>query len=247
MDFTRSLRMFNPSGRTCMRYLLSLFLLMAVLPVKGQDDNTEYRMEMGAGLGLAFGLNDANDRWYGNANLGGTLMARFLLNPRMAVKTVLGMGKWGGNTADVHNFYPANPGTVGAERLNHKVSGEVYDLSALYEINFLPYGFIQDYQGFHRLTPYLQMGLGMTYGSAGKAFTVNIPLGVGLKYKAGRRWNLGLEWRMHLTPSDKLEGLEAPLGIPSSGFRNKDHYSFTLFTVTYDLAPRCPTCNRDKR
>ena len=27
-------------------------------------------------------------------------------------------------------------------------------------------------------------------------------------------------------------------------FRNKDHYVTLLLTLTYDLNPRCPTCNK---
>lgn len=229
-----------------LRRLISLLLLtLCATGLSAQDEDTEYRMELGAGVGLCFGLNDVNSKWYGQSSVGGGLVMRRLLNPRMAIKANFDVGKWSGSTKGVNNFYPANPNQTGEERLDYAMSGAVYDLSVLYEINFLPYGYLQNYQGFKRLTPYLQMGFGLTYGSVGKAFTANIPLGVGLKYKAGRRLNLGLEWRMHLTPSDKLEGLEAPLGIKSSGFRNKDHYSFTLFTVTYDLSPRCPTCNRD--
>ena len=220
------------------------FLLAAPL-LSAQDDDTEYRMELGAGVGLAFGLNDCNSAWYGSSNIGGALVGRFVLNPRMAIKVNLGYGRLGGTTEGRSDFYPANPNASGPAKLNYQLSGDLYDLSALYELHFLPYGYTRGYQGYRRLTPYLQMGFGFSYGTAGKAFTCNIPLGVGVKFKASRRLNLGLEWRMHLTPSDKLDGLEQPLGIKSMGFRNKDHYSFTLFTLTYDLAPRCPTCNRD--
>lgn len=227
------------------RILMFLLLLTAPIRLSAQDDDTEYRMELGVGFGTAFGLNDVNSKAYGNTNIGGGIMARWILNPRMTIKANLGVLRWDGTTDGMKPFYPANPDITGPDRLSYRLNGEVYDLSALYEIHFLPYGYVQGYQGHYRWTPYLQIGLGMTYGSAGKAFTANIPLGFGVKYKAGRRLNLGLEWRMHLTPSDKLDGLQAPLGIKSSGFRNKDHYSFTLFTLTYDLSPRCPTCNRD--
>jgi hypothetical protein len=131
--------------------------------------------------------------------------------------------------------------------LQYAYMGAIIDLSALYELHFLPYGFQQDFREFKRISPYIQMGLGLTYGTPSNAFTFNIPLGAGVKFKVSRRVNLGLEWRMHFTPSDKLDGLKAPLGIKSGGFRNKDYYSFTQLTITYDLAPRCPTCNRDER
>lgn len=227
------------------RTLMLLFACIAILPLCAQDEDTEYRMELGGALGLTSGLNDANSKVFGNSQLAGGVLARFLLNPRMAIKTSLTYGKVKANTAGVDHFYPANPEMPGADRLQFAASGGLYDLSALYELNFLPYGYYRGYQGFHRLVPYIQLGVGFAYSDAGDAFCLSLPLGVGLKYKIGRRLNLGLEWRMHLTACDKLEGLEAPLGLSSGGFRNKDHYSFTMFTLTYDLSPRCPTCNKD--
>jgi len=226
--------------------MLVLFLFLVPQNLMAQEEETEYRMEWGVGLGIVFGLNDVNSKVYGDASVAGALIARFPLNPRMAVKTQLGVGRLKGNTTKVDNFYPSDPNATGPTRLDYAYGGAIFDLSALYELHFLPYGFQQDYREYKRISPYVQMGLGLTYGTPGKAFTVNIPLGFGVKYKVSRRINLGLEWRMHFTPSDKLDGLKAPLGIKSGGFRNKDHYSFTMLTITYDLSPRCPTCNRDE-
>lgn len=163
----------------------------------------------------------------------------------MAVKTQFDYGQIKGSTDGLKAFYPANPDAAGTERLTYSVSNAVYSLSALYELHFLPYGYERGYQGYSRITPYIQAGFGLAYGPAGKGFTAQIPIGVGIKYKAGPRLNLGLDWTAHFSLSDKLDGLKAPLGIKSSGFRNKDHYGALLFTITYDLAPVCPTCNRD--
>lgn len=209
------------------------------------QDEVEYRMEAGASAGICASLNDANSRLFGAAGAAGGGVLRFILSPRMAIKTTLTYGGMSGSTAGVKNFYPATPDAAGSERLVRTLSGGLLDAAALYELNFLPYGYVQGYQGFHRLVPYIQMGLGLTYADAGKAFTATIPIGAGVKFKAGPRLNLGLEWRMHFSLSDKLDGLEAPLGIKSTGFRNKDHYSLTLLTLTYDISPRCPNCNKD--
>ncbi len=223
---------------------LLLLLAFGVSPTAAQEE-VEYRMEIGAGLGINSALSDVNSKLFGNAGVAASGTLRFLINPRMAVKTSLTYAKLSGSTANIQEFYPAVPGTAGTERRTFDVSGGLYDLSALYELHFLPYGYVESYQGFRRLVPYLQMGFGLTYSEAGNAFTVNIPIGAGIKYKVAERLNLGLEWRIHLSLSDKLEGLEAPLGIKSGGFKNKDHYSFTLLTLTYDISPRCPTCNKD--
>ena len=104
---------------------------------------------------------------------------------------------------------------------------------------------------FGRLVSSLSVGavdvgivVGVAYGDIDKSIGFTIPMGVGVKYKVARRWNLGLDWRMNFTTNDGFDGLEAPMGVPSSGFKNKDHYSTLLFSVTYDLSPKCPTCNK---
>ena len=225
--------------------LLLVLLLPPVQLLAASDDDLEYRYEVGGGLGVNFSLTDVNSQWYGNVNFAGGAIFRFTFNPRMALKTSLNYGQLTGKTDDLKNFYPVSPNTPGTEKMSFKADSKIIDLSALYEINFFPYGFAQSYLGHKRITPYLQLGLGMAYSTGGKAFTANIPLGFGVKYKIVPRLNLGFEWRMHLSLSDKLENLEAPLGIKSSGFKNKDHYSFTFLTLTYDLSPRCPNCNKD--
>ena len=224
-----------------MKRLLLLLLPLFALTASGQNDETVYRLELGGGIGFGTGHTDLKGKWAADM----AAIARFPLNPRMAVKTQLSYLNLKSSTEGQKNFYPALPDTPGTDRLAYSVSDAVIDASALYELHFLPYGYLRDYKGHCRLVPYLQMGFGLTYGKAGKAFTANIPLGVGVKYKVAERLNLGLDWLVHFTLSDKLDGLEAPLGISSSGFRNKDHYSALSLTLTYDLNPRCPTCNRD--
>lgn len=224
-----------------MRTKLLLALLLVSLPLCAQQDETVYRLELGGGGGMGFNFTDVSGKLGG----AGAAVARFPLNPRMAVKAQFSYVAMKGNTEGKNEFFPADPSQGGAEKLAYEVSSGIFDLSALYEIHFLPYGYESDYRGHKRLTPYLQAGFGLTYGAAGKAFTANIPLGVGVKYKVGKRLNLGLDWIVHFSLSDKLDGLSAPLGIESSGFRNKDHYSALTLTLTYDLNPRCPTCNRD--
>lgn len=224
-----------------MRYLICLLALVCSLRAAAQNDETVYRLELGGGVGMGLNLTDVD----GKIGLAAAAVARFPLNPRMAVKAQFSYSQIKGATDGIKNFYPIDPSQPGSDRLHYEVSDGIYDLSALYELHFLPYGYVRDYKGYSRIVPYLQMGFGLTYGPAGKAFSANIPLGFGVKYKVAPRLNLGLDLLMHFSLSDKLDGLDAPLGIKSSGFRNKDHYSTLTLTLTYDLNPRCPTCNRD--
>ena len=107
-----------------------------------------------------------------------------------------------------------------------------------YEYNFLPYGTGKDYRGAQRLSPYVTIGLGATYvkienGNRSSAFSANLPIGVGVKYKVGDRTNIGLEWAMHFSLSDELDGQRDPYGIKSSGlFKNTDSYSTLQLTFS---------------
>ena len=226
------------------KVLILSFLVAAALGVHAQED-TFYRLELGGGIGAGFSLNDYNSRFFGSPGVGLSGVARFPLNPRSAIKTRLGFQTLSGNAANVDDFYPANPDQSGEERLARKMSGAIIDAAGMFELHFLPYGWVQGYQGYKRLTPYVQFGLGFSYATPGKTFCANIPLGVGVKWKVRERLNLSLDWTFHFTASDNLDGLSAPHGINSSEFRNKDHYSLTLVSLTYDLSPRCPTCNKD--
>ena len=122
------------------------------------------------------------------------------------------------------------------------------DLGLSFEYNFWPYGTGREYRGAKRLTPFVFLGIGGTYAKTGdeSVFTANVPIGVGVKYKLGRRLNLGLEWAAHFSLSDKLDGVADPYGIESSGlFKNTDCYSMLKFTITYSFMPKCKICNKD--
>lgn len=225
-------------------FLIALLTLTAGLAAYAQDD-VFYRLELGGGVGGGFGLNDVNSKFYGSTNIAGGLIARFPLNPRMAIKGVVNYMKMSGSTDGLADFYPSTTEGVTQDRLSYTLKGNLFDLCALYELHFLPYGWVKGYQGYSRIVPYIQVGLGLTYATPDKAFTANIPIGLGLKWKIKDRINIGLDWTMHFTPSDKLDGLQAPHGIKSSEFRNKDHYSLTMLTFTYDLSPKCAACNKD--
>ncbi len=103
--------------------------------------------------------------------------------------------------------------------------------------------------------PYIFMGLGVTVApGSGKTFAgPNIPLGVGLKYKVKNRINLGCEFSFRKLFGDGLDVtddsnafLDDPYHMKGSFLKNKDWYSFLLFTVTWDFGPRCRTCNNAK-
>ena len=126
------------------------------------------------------------------------------------------------------------------------------NLGAQCKYNCLPYGTGYGFRGGYRFTPYILGGMGFTYAIPPEkgVFTVNFPIGIGVKYQVARRLNLGCEFTMRFSMSDKLdvthkEGLQLndPYQIKGKGLKNKDSYSFTLVYLTYDLFPKCKECN----
>lgn len=221
--------------------LLSILLLVAAVQTQAQDD-VEYRMEVGAGVGLVSYLGDFNGSVVKNMQPMGSLVWRWVLNPRMALRAKGSYGKLKGSSADVQTYYPdmqAKP-----YEFNHSLG----DLGVTFEYNFWPYGTGRDYRGAKRLTPFIFGGVGGTYVSGGPkdVWTAHVPLGLGVKYKLGDRVNIGLEWAAHFSLSDKLDGVVDPYRVKSSGlFKNTDGYSTLLVTLTYSFQAKCRTCHND--
>lgn len=221
--------------------LLSILLLIAAVQTQAQDD-VEYRMEVGAGVGLVSYLGDFNGSVVKNMQPMGSLVWRWVLNPRMALRAKGSYGKLKGSSADVQTYYPdmqAKP-----YEFNHSLG----DLGVTFEYNFWPYGTGRDYRGAKRLTPFIFGGVGGTYVSGGPkdVWTAHVPLGLGVKYKLGDRVNIGLEWAAHFSLSDKLDGVVDPYLVKSSGlFKNTDGYSTLLVTLTYSFQAKCRTCHND--
>lgn len=226
-----------------MKRLLAILPLMAAtqLTASAQSDY-EYRMEIGAGVGMVSYEGDFNGSILSNMQPAASVVLRRLLNPYMGLRLAATYGKLKGSSADVKTYMPDYATTV------YDFSNTLVDVSATYEYNFWPYGTGRDYRGAKRLTPFVFAGIGATYVSGGGAnvFTANVPLGLGVKYKVAPRLNLGVEWAAHFSLSDKLDGVADPYGIESSGlFKNTDCYSVLQFTLTYSFMPKCRTCHND--
>ncbi len=223
------------------RGFILFVLVFAVTGISAQDED-EYKMEIGGGVGLVSYEGDFNGNILKYMQPAASIIARKILNPRMAIRMNVTFGKLKGSSADVDTYYPdyhESPITF---------NKSLVDVGVRYEYNFWPYGTGQEYRGARKLTPYITLGLGVTSvsGDGSSAFTANFPLGVGLKYKVAPRLNMGLEWVMHFSFSDKLDGVEDPYKVKSTGiFKNKDCYSVLQFTLTYDIMPKCKTCNKD--
>ena len=222
--------------------LISLLVMMLPLGLQAQDEY-EYKMEIGVGAGMTSYEGDFNGSIVKNMQPSASLIVRRVLNPYMALKLDYSYGTLKGNSADVETWYP------GLADAPVEFSNTLMDLGLSFEYNFWPYGTGREYYGARRFTPFVALGLGLTYAKPqqGSVLTGNLPIGVGVKYKVGTRLNLALEWTMHFSLSDKLDGTDDPYGIDSSGmFKNTDSYSVLQLSLTYDVWAKCRTCHNDR-
>ena len=220
--------------------LLLLFMLSAPVPTLAQADE-EYLLEVGGGIGAVSYLGDFNGSISGNMQPMATALLRRVLNPYMGVTATVSYGQLKGSYKSADTFYPDYQGQT------YSFSNPLVDLSLRYEYNFWPYGTGRDYRGAKRLTPFVFGGLGGTYtNTTGTVLATNLLLGAGVKYKAAKRLNVALEWGIHFTTSDKLDGAEDPYYIKSTGaFKNKDCYSALQLTLTYSFLAKCRTCHNE--
>ncbi len=239
------------------KLLVMVFCFCFCCPWGGKAQDELYRMELGGGLGGAFYIGDANSKPFANLGPMGSIVARYIFNPRMAIKGNLAVGHISGDTGA--DFFPQDAGSgdaAGGARGTATFKRNVIDVGAQFELNFWGYGIGHGYEeGYSRITPYMLAGAGLTLapGHVRTDAGFNIPIGVGVKFKLRPRLNIGFEWSMRFTTTDRLdvsnlEGvvLEDPYGVRSAGFKNKDCYSFTMVSITYDLFPKCVNCNNIK-
>ena len=224
--------------------VLAMVILLPVCNSAVAQDN-DYMMEIGLGGGGSFYMGDANSRLYNNTNGVFTVLARYNVNPRFSLKADLAAAGISGST---DNAYGVLPG----DRL--EFSRTVYDLGVQMEWGFCGYG-MEGFNGNHRMAPYGLLGIGMTFAPkpVQNDFAANFPVGMGIRYKLSERVNIGLEWTMRFSTSDRLDVtrdyspvLEDPFMIKGKGIKNKDSYSFTMLYVTFDVFKRPCHCDDEQ-
>lgn len=195
----------------------------------------EYRYEAGGALGVSGYLGDVNQsNVLKNPGFSGELFFRYLFNKRFALKTSLATAGISGNSADFSNVFP--------DGMQYQFNHRYYDAAVAFEFNFFNFGMNNDYRHLKRLSPYLSLGLGGAYSSS-SAFAVNIPIGVGAKFKLTNRWNIGLEMRARMMLGDKIDGLSDLRNIRSSTMKNTDWCPTLMIGISYEFGEICKICH----
>ncbi len=203
----------------------------------------EYKYEIGGMAGMSMYMGDANKNnifmgWHPSVGA----VFRKNINFRWALKADLLMGSVSGDTKNTDNAFPHE-----AEVSFYR---NFYELGVQAEFNFLPYSDKFAYLQTSKLSPYLLLGIGLTTASGKDTFWgVNLPVGIGLKYKMRNRINLGVEYSFRKlfaddfdAPSKQGFNLDNPYQIESSLWKNKDWYSLLMFSLTWDFGPNDRKC-----
>lgn len=233
--------MVSNSKRMTSSFFQRILLLSFFIGVCALGKAQEYKYEIGGMAGMSTYMGDANKTsvFKGiNPAIGGVF--RYNANFRWAIKADLMWAKISGSTAGLENAFPFE-GDISFDRNLIELGGQA-------EFNFFPYSDKFAYLNTKRVTPYVLLGLGLTVAPGGNETfaSVNIPIGVGVKYKIKNRINLGCEFSVRKLFGDGLEGvdeLKDPYYMESSIWKNKDWYTCLMFSITWDFGPRNRDCN----
>ena len=216
------------------RFQLIIIFVFCTLGVslKAQD----YKFDIGVGAGLSCSYGDVN-QWKPFYAPSPAFEAKFRYHKNLRWSYCADFLSAGlrGNTIDFSNIMP------GYEEYSYK--SRLWQIGGSAEFNFLNYGMGEGYRNMSRFTPYISAGLalGGTSGD-GKGFGLQIPMGVGLKYKLAPRVGMAVKFTMAKSFSDKFDGIKDPYKIDSSVLKNTDWYSTLSISISYEFGERFCDC-----
>ena len=114
-------------------FLLLLCLLFQMQWARAQDD-PQYRMEIGAGVGMVAYEGDLNGNIFANQQPMGAFVGRYNFDPYKDLRLNLAFGKLKGSTDKVETYYPDY------QEAPYSFSNTLVDMSLVFEYNFWPYG-----------------------------------------------------------------------------------------------------------
>ncbi|MBP5135363.1 MAG: outer membrane beta-barrel protein [Paludibacteraceae bacterium] len=202
----------------------------------------QYSCELGLQGGCSFYLGDANPNapfHTPRPSFGGFF--RYNINPRYALKLAVSRNGVKGDTRDFKNRFPNN-----AEA---SFKRNFLDVSARAEFNFFDYGLPAYNRDCKWFSPYIFVGIGLTtyndeYQDM-KRKTVNMPYGIGVKFKFKGRFNAGVEWSLHTLFIDDFDVvdeesaiLDNPYKAATSKWKHNDKYSIAMAYISIDIFRR---------
>ncbi len=232
------------SNKKIQRISVLLCIIIAAA-IQHTSKAQDYKYEIGVEAGMSSYWGDINQSSiiYKPGFTGGAVF-RYVIDYRWAIRANLSVAMISGDSKYTDNVFPGGA--------TYQFKNTLFDAGCRAEFNFLNYGIGYAYKNTKRISPYLTAGLAFcaAFPQGNNFFTVNVPFGIGVKYKVAPRWNMGLEFAMHKVLGDRIDdkALNDPYQIPSSALKNTDWFSTLVFSITYDFGFRtlpCNTCPED--
>lgn len=226
--------------------LITLLLTISLIFIFSEKlYSQEYKYEIGGAIGTSSYMGDVNKtNLFFNPGLSGGAIYRYNMTFNWAIKFNLMAGNVSGSSIATGNKFPFEE--VASFTRNF------LDLGTQIEFNFLPYSDKYAYIGTRSYTPYVFVGTGITFADGNNKFIgLNLPFGVGVKYKFKNRLNIGLELSLRKLFDDDFDvkdnstnwSLDKPYGIKSSLLKNRDWYSQTMIFMTWEFKPKVDPCH----
>ena len=206
-------------------FLLALIACVVIPNAYSQKYKwTKYYMEVGALGGGSFYLGDVNTKLFNKTMATGGAFLKYKFNGRWESKfqTTSGM---------------AGIGDVGGK----EVKTFFADAALIAEFNFFNFAVMSLEPGASNISPYIFAGLGVSYFNDNVAPIV--PMGLGVKWRFAKRWNLGAYWSFQKTLwNDNFDLVDNPLNLPKSMWNNNDWYSTAALYISFDFWEICSSC-----
>lgn len=226
-------------------------LVLAMLPI-AMNAQARYIGELGLRGGIAYYNGDINSTKI-FTNITGTAGAflRFKCNNYLSVKVDGGFANLKSDARDYKELKNAMPAIEndGTGIYPFKFDKRIMTFDALLHWNFFKYGIGLHDREEMRHTPYVMLGPTMCISKewSGSEFRGGLAFGVGYKFKAGDRVNIGIEWTMHKLFSDDLDNseydyLNDPYKMGNTRLKNNDYYSLLMGFVSIDVFRKRGSC-----
>jgi hypothetical protein len=202
--------------------------------------------EVGLSIGAGNYIGDIGRETYFFPNkIGGSFVFKQTINPWFSYRFNANY-----NPLEAHD---SESSSLGRRVRNFSVKGDIWSISAGIEYNFIPRNPYDPVKSIHKVTPYIYTGIGL--GSVGGTFyndagankysdtKPNIPVKLGVKYRAARHFIISLESGVSYYFSDNLDGTGSfycdqdnliRYSVPATtNINSNDWYSFTSISFIY--------------